>query len=188
MPKGSSGPGRGGKRNHKGQRRMFTNEEELAHQHEQEEKKRAWRKQKGIESDEEEDEEKSEGDGSSSSESDSDDDANKNKGVSHLIDIENPNRVSSKSSKKVTEMVVEGGSAGGPQNLSRREREEIEKQQAKIRYQQLHVQGKTDEARADLARLALIKKQREEAAKKREEAAKAKDTTTKNPNRAKGKS
>ena len=31
------------------------------------------------------------------------------------------------------------------------------------------MEGKTDEARADLARLALIRKQREEAAKKREE-------------------
>jgi len=33
----------------------------------------------------------------------------------------------------------------------------------------LHLAGKTDEARADLARLALIRKQREEAAKKRED-------------------
>lgn len=33
----------------------------------------------------------------------------------------------------------------------------------------LHLEGKTDQARADLARLAIIKKQREEAAKKREE-------------------
>jgi len=48
-------------------------------------------------------------------------------------------------------------------------REELERQQAKERYEKLHLAGKTDEARADLARLALIKKQREEAAKKREE-------------------
>lgn len=33
----------------------------------------------------------------------------------------------------------------------------------------LHLEGKTDQAKADLARLAIIKKQREEAAKKREE-------------------
>ena len=57
---------------------------------------------------------------------------------------------------------------GKPQ-LSRREREEIEKQRAKAHYQKLHAQGKTEEARADLARLAIIRKQREEAAKKREE-------------------
>ena len=33
----------------------------------------------------------------------------------------------------------------------------------------MHAQGKTEEARADLARLAIIKKQREDAAKKRAE-------------------
>lgn len=48
-------------------------------------------------------------------------------------------------------------------------REEIEKQKAKERYMKLHLEGKTDQARADLARLAIIKKQREDAAKKREE-------------------
>lgn len=49
-------------------------------------------------------------------------------------------------------------------NLSRREKEAIAAQQAKERYQKLHAEGKTDEARADLARLRLIKQQREEAA------------------------
>lgn len=48
-------------------------------------------------------------------------------------------------------------------------REELEKQQARVRYQELHQQGKTEEAQADLARLAIIRKKREEAAKKREE-------------------
>ena len=33
----------------------------------------------------------------------------------------------------------------------------------------MHAQGKTEEARADLARLAIIRKQREDAAKKRAE-------------------
>ena len=33
----------------------------------------------------------------------------------------------------------------------------------------LHLEGKTEQARADLARLAIIKKQREDAAKKRDE-------------------
>lgn len=44
----------------------------------------------------------------------------------------------------------------------------MEKVQAKERYRQLHIAGKTDEARADLARLALIRKQREDASKKRD--------------------
>lgn len=44
----------------------------------------------------------------------------------------------------------------------------MEKQQAAARYQKLHAEGKTTEARADLARLAIVRHQREEAAKKRE--------------------
>lgn len=47
-------------------------------------------------------------------------------------------------------------------------REELEKQRAWAHYNKMHAEGKTEEARADLARLAIIKKQREEAAKKRE--------------------
>lgn len=48
-------------------------------------------------------------------------------------------------------------------------REAIEKEQARQRYEKLHAEGKTDEARADLARLAIVKKQREEAAKKKDQ-------------------
>merc|ERR1739838_1171658 len=66
--------------------------------------------------------------------------------------------------------------AGEPTgNLSRREREEIEKQKAQAHYRKLHAEGKTEEARSDLARLALIKQQRAEAAAKKEEDKKAKD-------------
>lgn len=53
--------------------------------------------------------------------------------------------------------------------LSRREREELQKQKAKAHYQKLQAEGKTEQARADLARLAIIKQQREEAAKRREQ-------------------
>lgn len=52
--------------------------------------------------------------------------------------------------------------------LSRREREELEKQRAREHYNKLHAQGKTDQAKADLARLAIIRKQREDAAARRE--------------------
>lgn len=38
----------------------------------------------------------------------------------------------------------------------------------------MHLAGKTDQAKADLARLAIIKKQREEAARKKEEERKCK--------------
>lgn len=55
--------------------------------------------------------------------------------------------------------------------LSRREREALQAQQSRERYQKLHAEGKTDEARADLARLALIKEKRaEDAARKKAEA------------------
>jgi len=50
----------------------------------------------------------------------------------------------------------------------------LEKQKAKVHYQKMHAAGKTSEAKADLARLAIIKKQREDAAKKKEEERKAK--------------
>jgi Casein kinase substrate phosphoprotein PP28 len=59
----------------------------------------------------------------------------------------------------VTELATEAAaSSSGPAPvLSRREREEIEKERARANYQRLHAQGKTDEARADLARLAIIR-------------------------------
>ncbi|KAJ5819697.1 hypothetical protein N7474_005288 [Penicillium riverlandense] len=54
--------------------------------------------------------------------------------------------------------------------LSRREREAVEAQQRRERYMKLHAEGKTDEARADLARLALVREQREaEKARKQAE-------------------
>lgn len=62
------------------------------------------------------------------------------------------------------------GGKGKPKpvgELSRREREALQAQQAKERYQKMHEAGKTDEAKADLARLKLIKEKREaEAARK----------------------
>lgn len=54
------------------------------------------------------------------------------------------------------------------ENLSRREREAIAAQAAKERYQKLHAEGKTDEAKADLARLKLIREQREAAAARKQ--------------------
>ncbi|CAM9652746.1 unnamed protein product [Lampetra fluviatilis] len=111
----------------------------------------------------------------SESESSDDDSLQKRKGVEGLIDIENPNRVAQRN-KKVTDVTVDDAA---PRELSRREREELEKQQAKERYMKLHLAGKTDQARADLARLAIIRKQREDAARKRDEDKKVKDVPAK---------
>ncbi|KAL2836668.1 casein kinase substrate phosphoprotein PP28-domain-containing protein [Aspergillus pseudoustus] len=77
----------------------------------------------------------------------------------------NPNHTS-KSRLQTKPRDVDGeevvGAAGGElSQLSRREREAIEAQQARERYMKLHAEGKTDEARADLARLALVKERRE---------------------------
>uniref|UniRef100_A0A8C7AR06 PDGFA associated protein 1 n=1 Tax=Neovison vison TaxID=452646 RepID=A0A8C7AR06_NEOVI len=112
------------------------------------------KEKKSLDSDESEDEE--------------DDYQQKRKGVEGLIDIENPNRVA-QTTKKVTQLDLDG-----PKELSRREREEIEKQKAKERYMKMHLAGKTEQAKADLARLAIIRKQREEAARKKEEERKGK--------------
>ncbi|KAJ8469150.1 hypothetical protein ONZ51_g9181 [Trametes cubensis] len=66
-----------------------------------------------------------------------------------------------------------------PRELSRKERqvevpEAKEKKEAQERYWKLHAQGKTDQAKADLARLAKIRAEREAAQAKRKAEAEAK--------------
>lgn len=51
---------------------------------------------------------------------------------------------------------------------SRKEREAAEKKAAQEKYWKLHQAGKTDQAKADLARLKVIREKREAAAKARE--------------------
>jgi len=131
----------------------------------------------------------SEGGGESSSDdADDEGDDQRAKGVQHLIAIDNPNRVQQKM-KKIKDLnfddsgpstntvaaVAVAAADGDKAQLSRKEREALDAERRKLEYQRLHAQGKTDEARADLARLAIIKKQREEAAKKREDDKKAKE-------------
>lgn len=150
---------RGGKKGHKGRGKQFSNPEEIDRQMKaQRELEEGAGAEKGSSSESEEE-----------SSSDDESDSKKRSGVEGLIEIENPNRVSQKS-KKVTELDL-----NAPRELSRREREEIEKQKSKERYMKLHYEGKTEQARADLARLAIIRKQREEAAKKKEELRKEKE-------------
>ncbi|OLL23287.1 heat- and acid-stable phosphoprotein, partial [Neolecta irregularis DAH-3] len=76
------------------------------------------------------------------------------------IEIENPNR-----SQKTTMKASDIGKSD--KDMSRREREVIDAAAAKERYWKLHQEGKTDQAKADLARLAIVRKQREEAAARR---------------------
>ncbi|XP_068323400.1 uncharacterized protein [Pyrus communis] len=83
----------------------------------------------------------------------------KKKGIQGIIEIENPNLVKPKTMK------AQDVDMGTTTELSRREREELEKQRARERYMRLLEQGKTEQARKDLERLALIREQRAEAAK-----------------------
>ncbi|XP_031132221.1 28 kDa heat- and acid-stable phosphoprotein-like [Ipomoea triloba] len=99
----------------------------------------------------------------------SDEESEKRKGTQGIIQIENPNLVKPKN-LKAKNVDIEKTT-----ELSRREREEIEKQQAHERYMKLQEQGKTEQARKDLERLAMIRQQRAEAAKKREEEKSAKE-------------
>ncbi|CAL1588787.1 unnamed protein product [Knipowitschia caucasica] len=160
MPKG------GKKGGHKGRARMYTSPEEIDAQMKAEKERKQHEQEEGdVAQDKTEDKLP----GSESEDSDDDSSEKKKTGVEGLIEIENPNRVSQKS-KKVTQIELDE-----PKQLSRREREEIEKQRAKERYMKMHLAGKTDQAKADLARLAIIRKQREEAARKKEEEKKAKE-------------
>mmetsp|Transcript_4547 Transcript_4547/g.10643 ORF Transcript_4547/g.10643 Transcript_4547/m.10643 type:complete len:264 (+) Transcript_4547:113-904(+) len=65
--------------------------------------------------------------------------------------------------------------------LTRKQREEIDRQAARRRYEELHKAGKTAEAQADLKRLEEVKKRREEAARKRAEEQAAKAGASKDP-------
>ncbi|XP_047313329.1 28 kDa heat- and acid-stable phosphoprotein-like [Impatiens glandulifera] len=103
------------------------------------------------------------------SEEESDEETDKRKGTQGIIQIENPNLVKPKS-VKARDVDIEKTT-----ELSRREREEIEKHKAHERYMKLQEQGKTDQAKKDLERLALIRQERAEAAKKRDEEKAAKE-------------
>ncbi|GKV02040.1 hypothetical protein SLEP1_g14526 [Rubroshorea leprosula] len=78
------------------------------------------------------------------SEEEVEDETEKRKGIQGLIEIENPNLVKQKNMK------AGDADVGKTTELSRREREEIEKQKAHERYMRLQEQGKTEQARKDL--------------------------------------
>ncbi|XP_071707487.1 uncharacterized protein [Rutidosis leptorrhynchoides] len=103
------------------------------------------------------------------SEESSDEESDRKKGTQGVIEIENPNMARPKTLK------ARDADLEKTTELSRREREEIEKQRAHERYMKMQEQGKTNQAKKDLERLALIRQQRAEAAKKREEEKAAKD-------------
>ncbi|KAG0247402.1 heat- and acid-stable phosphoprotein [Mortierella polycephala] len=85
------------------------------------------------------------------------------------IEINNPNHRTIVTGRRSDVMDM-----STPIEMSRKEREAAEKEAAKQRYWKLHQEGKTDEAKADMARLTIVRKQREEAAARRLADAKAK--------------
>ncbi|RWS22791.1 28 kDa heat- and acid-stable phosphoprotein-like protein [Leptotrombidium deliense] len=161
-------------KNHKGGRKQFTNFEEIEKEKEREEKAKAWRARKGDGGEESEEEsskseEESSDEKTSENESENEaegEEAKPKSAVQNLIEVNNPNRIVKKANKNIDLNAAEGAPAV---QLSRREREELSKQQAKENYARLTAEGKTEQARADLARLAIIRKQREEAQRKKEE-------------------
>ncbi|XP_076946774.1 uncharacterized protein LOC143618442 [Bidens hawaiensis] len=99
----------------------------------------------------------------------SEEESDRQKGSQSVIEIQNPNIVRPKTLK------ARDADMEKTTELSRRKREEIEKQRAHERYMKLQEQGKTEQARKDLERLAHIRQQRADAAKKREEEKAAKE-------------
>ncbi|XP_054777183.1 uncharacterized protein LOC129285474 [Prosopis cineraria] len=143
-------------------RRQFSTPEDLAAGTSN--RPRTFRKKEEEEKEEIEEASEEESEGESDEET-----TQKTKGTQGIIEIENPNLVKPKSLK------AKDVDVGKTTELSRREREELEKQRAHERYMRLQEQGKTEQARKDLERLALIRQQRADAAKKREEEKAAKE-------------
>ncbi|CAI5734664.1 unnamed protein product [Peronospora destructor] len=184
--KSGAAAGKGRKRREKGAaHRYVTSLEEIRARDEQEEQKQSARKARredGEEegSDESEDESNSEGEelvafervqsnslfGFSQKADGPLLQQEKKVGFAAIAQIKNPN--SKKSSSKVMKAKDMDENAA-PQELSRREREAMEKERAAAYYLKKHLAGETDEAKKDLARLAEVKRRREEAEKRKEE-------------------
>ncbi|QDZ20317.1 PP28 phosphoprotein [Chloropicon primus] len=152
------GPRRGG-------RKRFTDFKTLeAEAKELKERKEREANGEEVTSSEEEGETESESEETSSEEERRSGEAGKKKGVEGLIEVNNPNFKPKKAGTKARDADLNSAPT-----LTRREREALEAQRSKERYFKLQKEGKTEQARKDLERLALIRKQREEAAKKRAE-------------------
>lgn len=87
-------------------------------------------------------------------------------GFAAIAKRQNPN------AKKTSSQVMKAkdmDASAAPQQLSRREREAIEKERAEAYYLKKHLAGETDEAKKDLARLAEVKRRREEAEQRKQD-------------------
>eukprot|EP00294_Goniomonas_avonlea_P014487 CAMPEP_0114556178 /NCGR_PEP_ID=MMETSP0114-20121206/9155_1 /TAXON_ID=31324 /ORGANISM="Goniomonas sp, Strain m" /LENGTH=158 /DNA_ID=CAMNT_0001741375 /DNA_START=23 /DNA_END=499 /DNA_ORIENTATION=+ len=82
----------------------------------------------------------------------------KGKGVASLIEVANPNAGKQDEHK-----------------LTRKQKEELDKQKARDDFMRLTLEGKTDEAKKDLERLKQIRAEREAAAKRKKDELEAKE-------------
>ena len=167
------GQKKGGRGRGSGRRHFVTSEEDLKKRNENQERykaTRAARRQDGEEvSDDDDENARSDDDlaeqmdamraGLKSAE---EDDASKKK-KKPVIETANPN--AAKAHQKHQKASAVSGDGPAPE-LTRREREEIEKQRAAAAYAKRHAEGKTEEAQRDMERLREAKKRREEAAAK----------------------
>lgn len=181
-PGAAGGGGKGRKKRDKGTARKFvTSLEEMTLRDEQEEQKQSARKARredGEEgSDDSEDESSSDEEGeelvafervqsnslfgfSNKADGPTLQQEKKKVGFAAIAKTQNPN--SAKKANKVMKAKDMDENAS-PQQLSRREREAIEKERAAAYYLKKHLAGETEEAKKDLARLAEVKRRREEA-------------------------
>jgi hypothetical protein len=166
------GQKKGGRGRGSGRRHFVTSEEDLKKRNENQERykaTRAARRQDGEEvSDDDDENARSDDDlaeqmdamraGLASAE---EDDASKKK-KKPVIETANPNAAKAHQKHQKASAVSDGPAP----ELTRREREEIEKQRAAAAYAKRHAEGKTEEAQRDMERLREAKKRREEAAAK----------------------
>eukprot|EP00753_Platysulcus_tardus_P018581 PLAT6933.1.p1 GENE.PLAT6933.1~~PLAT6933.1.p1 ORF type:complete len:243 (+),score=97.91 PLAT6933.1:37-729(+) len=94
------------------------------------------------------------------------------KGVEGLIEVKSLNS-GPRGGKAVKASALGASTERVP--LSRREREELERQRKAAAYRAAHLRGETAEAKRDLSRLAEVRRRREEAKRRREAEAAAKE-------------
>ncbi|CAD7974767.1 unnamed protein product [Amoebophrya sp. A25] len=119
--------------------------------------------------DDEEDPRKKNDDAESSSSGEEETPSNTNKGDSKVFVKEKGKTVHDLIEHQALNGGLDNDEALMAEGPTRKQREEIEKERKKRAYEKLHKEGKTDEAKADLARLAEIKARRAAAAQERED-------------------
>lgn len=92
----------------------------------------------------------------------------------NIIETNNPNDAPTRNLKISDLSIQDAADSGNKEPGNRREREALEAARKKEAYFKLQMEGKTAQAKSDLARLAIIRKQREDAARKRAQEAEAK--------------